>query len=65
MFQGLVEDQGAALLQALGLIQAADEQQIGKLFHHLHGVGDAPGPEGVPDGIDLAAQLSGKHRFLT
>jgi hypothetical protein len=43
------------------VVQAADEQQVGDLLHHLHRVGDAAGPEGVPDGVDLAAEFAGEH----
>ena len=35
----------------------ADEQQIGDLLDHLEWIGDASGPEGIPNSVDLALQL--------
>ena len=31
------------------------------LLHYLLGIGDAAGPERVPDGIDLVAEFAGEH----
>ena len=44
----------------MSVVEAADVEQIGDLFQHLHGVGNATGPEGVPDGIDLRAEFAGE-----
>lgn len=56
-----LEQEGLAFFQRVRVIQAADEQQVGDLFQHLHRVGDAAGPEGVPDGVDLAADFASEH----
>ena len=42
--------QHGALLGPLvvGGVQVVDEHEIGHLFHHVQGVGDAAGPEGLP-----------------
>ncbi len=56
-----LQDEGAAFFQGVGFVQAADEQQVSNLLHHLQGIGDAAGPEGVPDGVDLAAEFPGEH----
>jgi hypothetical protein len=56
-----LERQCLAFLQRVRVVQAADEEQVGDLLDHLHRVGDAAGPEGIPDGIDLAAEFAGEH----
>jgi hypothetical protein len=57
----LLEQVGLAFFQGVGVVEAADEEQVGDLLHHLHRVGDAARPEGVPDGVDLAAKFAGEH----
>jgi hypothetical protein len=52
----------AALLQGFQLIQPPNKQQVGELFQHLQRVGDAAAPEGIPDPIDLVAELTGENR---
>lgn len=37
-----------------------DVEQIGDLFRYLHEVGNASGPKGVPEGIDLRAEFPGE-----
>lgn len=51
-----------ALLPGFQLIQPPNKQQVGELLQHLQRVGDAAAPEGIPDPIDLVAQLAGEHR---
>ena len=53
---------GLALLQFLQLVQTADEEEVGDLLDDLERVGNAAGPEGVPDLVDLAAYCSCQHR---
>jgi hypothetical protein len=43
------------------VVQAADEQQVGDLLDHLQRVGDAAGPEGIPDLVDLVLDVAGDH----
>lgn len=43
------------------VVQPADEQQIGDLLDDLQWVGDATGPERIPDPVDLALELAGYH----
>jgi len=45
----------------LQVVQALDEQQVGDLLDDLERVGDATGPEGVPDAVDLALEVTGDH----
>ncbi len=59
--QGFAGDGRFAFGEDLDVVKAADEQQIGELFDHFKGVGDAAGPERIPDTVDLALQLTGDH----
>ena len=52
---------GLVLRGRLQVVEPADEEQVGDLLDHLQGVGDAAGPERVPDPVDLALQLTGDH----
>jgi hypothetical protein len=52
---------GQVLFQDLLVVEAAEEEEVGDLLHDFEGVGDASGPEGVPDTIDLAADFTGEH----
>ena len=54
---------GLLLGQGVEVVQAPDEQQVGDLLDDLQRVGDAAGPEGVPNAVDLALQLTGDHSF--
>jgi hypothetical protein len=49
-----------AFLQRFQLIQPPNKQQVGELLPHLQRVGDATAPEGIPDPVDLVAQLAGE-----
>jgi hypothetical protein len=51
-------DAGLLLGQRLNVVEAADEQQVGDLLDDLQRVADAARPEGVPDAVDLALQLT-------
>jgi hypothetical protein len=57
----LLQDGRLALLQRVRVIQPADEQEVGDLLDDFERVGDAAGPEGVPDGVDLAAKFAGQQ----
>ena len=41
------------LLKGVQVVQPLQEQQVRNLLDNFERVGDAAGPEGVPDGIDL------------
>ncbi len=58
---GALQPGALALLQAVQVVQAADEEQVGELLDYLQRVGDAAGPEAVPDAVDLAAEVAGEH----
>jgi len=44
------------------VVEALDEEQVRDLLDHLERVGDTARPEGAPDLIDLASELSGDQR---
>jgi len=43
------------------VVEALDEQQVGNLLDDLERVGDAAGPERIPDAVDLIAEFPGEH----
>ena len=43
------------------VIQSAQEQKVGDLFDHLDRVGNAAGPEGIPECVDFAAEFASEH----
>lgn len=57
----LAQADGLVLFQGVQIVEPALEQQVGDLLDHLDGVGNAAGPESVPDGIDLAAEFACEH----
>jgi hypothetical protein len=59
--QGLLEAGGSVFFQGVQVVQAAQEEQIGNLLDDFDGVGDAAGPEGVPDLVDFAFEVAGEH----
>ena len=58
--------QHGALLgtQVVRLIQVMDEHEVGHLLHHVQGVGDAAGPEGLPEAVDFVSQFASDHVLL-
>ena len=52
---------GPILLERVEVVEAAQEEQIGNLFDDLQRIGDAAGPEGIPDLVDLALDGAGDH----
>ena len=49
---GLLQSRGLVLFQRVQIVEsAAEEQQIGDLLDHLERIGNASGPEGVPDSM--------------
>src|SRR5699024_7002903 len=63
ILQRLLREVRLILGQRLALIQAPDEQQIRNLLDDLQRVTDPAGPEGIPDAVDLALQLTSDHAF--
>jgi hypothetical protein len=61
---GLLEPGGLVLLQRVQVVEPAQEEQVGDLLDDLERIGDAAGPEGVPDPVDLALQFTSEHREL-
>ena len=57
----LAKAAGLVLFEDLKVIQAPDEEEIGDLFDHLQRVGDAAGPEGVPDLVYLRSYGACEH----
>jgi len=47
--------------QGVQVFQPPQEQQVGDLLDDLKRVGDAAGPEGIPDAVDLALEVTGDH----
>ena len=60
-FHRLLEARGLQLLDGLQVIKAAQEQQIGDLLDDFERVRDAARPEGIPDGVDLVADVTSYH----
>lgn len=58
---GLAQADGLVLFQSVQIVEPALKKQIGDLLDHLDRVGNAARPEGVPDGIDLAAEFACEH----
>ena len=58
---GFLSRVGLVLLERLQVVEPADEEQVGDLLDHLQRVGDAAGPEGIPDLVDLATNFVGEH----
>jgi len=46
------------------LVQAAEEEQIRDLLNDFQWIGNATGPESVPDAVDLIAQFACQHGCL-
>ncbi len=57
----LLQPRGLVFFQGVQVVQPAQEEQVGDLLDDLQWVGDAAGPEGIPDRIDLALDFTGHH----
>ena len=58
---GLLQPSGFVLFQRVQVVQSFQEQQIRDLLDDFQRVRDAARPEGVPDGVDLAADVACEH----
>jgi hypothetical protein len=56
-----LEPGGLVLLQRVQVVQTAQEEQVGDLLDDLERVGDAAGPERVPDAVDLVLDFTSDH----
>ena len=61
----LFERGGFVLLQRVQVVQPPQEEQVGDLLDDFERVGDPPGPEGVPDAVDLIAEFTGEHGWYS
>ncbi len=52
---------GLVFLEGVQVVEALEEEQVGDLLDDLEGVGNAAGPEGIPEGIDFTADFAGEH----
>jgi hypothetical protein len=57
----LFEAAGFGFFEELEVVEAAEEEEVGDLLDDFERVGDAAGPEGVPDAVDLVADFAGEH----
>lgn len=57
----LLQPGGLVFFQRLQVVQPTEKEEIGDLLDDLQGVGNAAGPEAVPDRIDLALDFTGDH----
>ena len=55
---GLVEARGFQVFKGLEFIKAPEEEEVCNLLDDFERIGDAAGPEGVPDGVDLATNFA-------
>ena len=51
------------LLQRVKVIEPANEEQVGDLLDDFERVGDAARPKGIPNSVDLIANVAGEHRL--
>jgi hypothetical protein len=48
-------------LQRVQVVQEFEKKQIGNLLDDFEGVGDAAGPESIPDAVNLITDFTGEH----
>jgi hypothetical protein len=58
---GFLEAVGLVFLEGVDLVQALDEEQVGELLDDGERIGDAAGPEGVPDAVDFGFDFASDH----
>lgn len=58
---GELEAVGLVFLQGVEVVEALEEQQVGDLLDDFERVGNAAGPERIPEGVDLAADSAVEH----
>ncbi len=60
-FDGFLEAVGLVFLEGVELVQALDEKQVGELLDNGEWIGDAAGPQGVPDAVDFGFDFACDH----
>ncbi len=61
---GAAQAVGLVFFERVQVVEPAQEEQVGDLLDDFERVGDAAGPEGVPDLVDFAFEVAGEHRAL-
>ena len=61
LLDGGLESGRFVLLEGVEFVQPLDEEQVGELLDDGEGVGDAAGPEGVPDAVDFGFDFASDH----
>jgi len=58
------EARDLVFFQRVQVVETLEEQQAGDLLDDFERVGDAAGPEGVPEGVNFTVNFAGKHIWL-
>ena len=64
MFQRFFESCRLVFFEGVEVIEPFDKQEISDLLDDFERVGNAAGPESVPDGVNLVTDSRGEHRKL-
>jgi hypothetical protein len=59
-----LEPGGFVFLQRVQIVEPLKEQQVGDLLDDFERIGNAARPEGIPEGINLVANVSSNHGRL-
>ena len=62
----IAEAQHGRLLgaQVVGVVQVADEHEVGHLLYHIQRIRDSARPEDVPQGVHFVLQFAGDHTHI-
>ena len=61
VFHGLVQGHSFFLFLSLGLVEHADEHEVGDLLDYRDGVGNASAVKVEPEGVDFGSYVLGGH----
>ena len=61
VLDGFLEPISLVFLEGMDFIQALDEEQVGELLDDGEGIGNAAGPQGVPDAVDFGFDFASDH----
>jgi hypothetical protein len=56
-----LEAGGLVFLQRVEVVEALEKEEVGDLLDDFEGIGNAAGPEGISEGVNLTADLAGEH----
>ena len=56
-----LQPSGFVFFQRVQIVEPLDEKQVSDLLDDFQRIGDAAGPEGIPDWINLVTNFVGKH----